>query len=451
MYESKGGQRVSEFSREMTNEVDRRMALAREWDELVEQVRKLDGFEDFLRSPTLRTLLPAAVGGPIAIVNVSRWRCDALVVTTDGVRPRELPELTLQTAVERANTYLHTLQDAEQAAVAHDAALAAAQDAPSPATIREQVRAAQVVLDAAARTDAMLRETQEWMWDTIASTVLDELGLTDVPPSDGPWPRMWWCPTGPLTLLPLHTAGYHAATDVGTPRTVIDRVVSSYTPTVRALLEARTERPDGNADSGEGVDRDRMLLVTVKDVPGQPTLHAVDHERAVLQALMAPERCTPLEGPAATRDAVDRELPAHRWVHFSCHGDQNLAEPSLGGLLLHGSMLTVADITAREFHGDFAGLSACKTAVGGVDLLDEAITLAAALHYTGYRHVVASLWSVESTTSAEVFEALYGDLIQHGRLDSDNAALALHRAVRTIRGKSPDEPRLWTPFTHTGP
>jgi hypothetical protein len=35
-------------------------------------------------------------------------------------------------------------------------------------------------------------------------------------------------------------------------------------------------------------------------------------------------------------------------------------------------------------------LSACKTAVGGVDLLDEAITLAAALHYTGYRNVVAA-------------------------------------------------------------
>ena len=36
--------------------IDRRMALAREWDELVEQVRELEGFEDFLRPPRLETL-----------------------------------------------------------------------------------------------------------------------------------------------------------------------------------------------------------------------------------------------------------------------------------------------------------------------------------------------------------------------------------------------------------
>ena len=66
--------------------------------------------------------------------------------------------------------------------------------------------------------------------------------------------------------------------------------------------------------------------------------------------------------------------------------------------------MTIADITEGRFHGDFAGLSACKTAVGGVDLLDEAITLAAALHYTGYRHVVAALWSVDNRTS-EIFQS----------------------------------------------
>jgi hypothetical protein len=88
--------------------------------------------------------------------------------------------------------------------------------------------------------------------------------------------------------------------------------------------------------------------------------------------------------------------------------------------------VTVADITARQFHGDYAGLAACKTAVGGVDLLDEAITLAAALHYTGYRHVIAALWSIETSTSAAVFEALYQDIIEDGTLKPDRAAVALH-------------------------
>lgn len=46
--------------------VEPRMALAREWDRLVDEVRALDGFEDFLRPPRIETLLPAAEAG--------RWR-----------------------------------------------------------------------------------------------------------------------------------------------------------------------------------------------------------------------------------------------------------------------------------------------------------------------------------------------------------------------------------------
>lgn len=440
---------MPEISSRTTNEIDRRMALAREWDELVDQVRKLKGFEDFLRPPALRTLLPAAADGPVVVVNVSRWRCDVLILTLDGVRANRLPALTLDATVERANTYLTALRDTERAAVACDDAVAAARSSSDPDLIDAQVEATEAVFVAAKHADSVLRATQEWMWDTIANVVMEELGITGPPPPDASWPRMWWCPTGPLTLLPLHTAGYHSRADGDSTDTVMDRVVSSYTPTVRALLEARGRRPY-RADDVE-VDRDRLLVVTLADAPGQPTLHSVEQERATLLDLMTSDRCTLLDGRDATRDAVDRALPSHRWVHFSCHGDQNLAEPSLGGLLLDDGMLTVADITARRFHGDFAGLSACKTAVGGVDLLDEAITLAAALHYTGYRHVVASLWSVDSDTSSEVFTSIYRELIHDGRLNPDGAAAALHRAVRTIRARFPDQPRLWTPFTHTGP
>jgi len=138
-------------------------------------------------------------------------------------------------------------------------------------------------------------------------------------------------------------------------------------------------------------------------------------------------------------------------VHFSCHGDQDLANPSQGGLLLRDGVLTVADITTGRFRGDFAGLSACKTAVGGVDLLDEAITLAAALHYTGYRHVIAALWSVDNRASAEVFSNLYSAIAANGRLAPDLAPAALHEVVRRMRDRQPDWPHRWTPFTHMGP
>ena len=99
--------------------VDRRMALAREWDALVEEVRMLDGFEDFLRPPSIEQLLPAAEHGPVVVVNVSRWRCDALVVRTSGVTPVNLPGLTLDDATRRAEEYLSALQSVDVAADAY--------------------------------------------------------------------------------------------------------------------------------------------------------------------------------------------------------------------------------------------------------------------------------------------------------------------------------------------
>jgi hypothetical protein len=423
------------------------MALAREWDELVEQVRSLEGFEDFLKPPKLESLLPAAARGPVAIINVSRWRCDGLLVQPGGVTALPLEALSLTDAIDRANTYLDVLHAAELADLDH---VRAQSPVPGEAPNRRGKRllkADRAVEDAHERVDTMLCDLQVWMWQTIAEPVMDALGFTVTPNGDPEdWPRLWWCPTGPLTLLPLHTAGDHrVAVDRGPRPTVLDRVVSSYTPTLRALIEAR--RPD-DPDVARG--QDRLLLVDVPDAQGQIPLDTTT-ERAALLPAFPDDRRTVLDHEAATWAAVRAALPEHRWVHFSCHGDQDLKDPSRGGLLLRDATLTVADVTEGHFHGDFAGLSACKTAVGGIDLLDEAITLAAALHYTGYRHVVAALWSVDNRTSSEVFARLYQMIAADGRLAPDRAPAALHRVVRELRDRNPEWPHRWTPFAHTGP
>ena len=56
---------------------------------------------------------------------------------------------------------------------------------------------------------------------------------------DGPGqPRVWWVATGSLALLPVHAAGHRDGS-----RTLLDRVISSYTPTVRSLTAARASPP----------------------------------------------------------------------------------------------------------------------------------------------------------------------------------------------------------------
>ncbi|MEU5290462.1 CHAT domain-containing protein [Streptomyces umbrinus] len=408
-----------------SRQVDRRMALAREWDDLVAEVRKLDGFHDFLQPPPLDSLLRAAEHGPVVVVNVSRWRCDALLVRREGLETVALPGLLADDVSRHVADYLRVLRDD----------LSAEAGASFSQIIAARRRARQ-------EREAVLRSVMEWLWDVVAAPVLEALRITSAPVDGKSPPRLWWCPTGLLTLLPLHGAGYHAAAD---GRAVIDRVVSSYTPTLRAL-DKSSKAAEGQADRSE-----RLLFVGVPDAPDQILLvDDVAREHDFLHARF-PGGIKVIEGADATVEEVQAALSSHRWIHLSCHGVQNLDDPSAAGLVLSDGVLTVTRLSSARYTGDFAFLSACRTATGGLSLPDEAITLAAALNYTGYRHVVATLWSVDPAVAADVTEAVYPGLMDgEGRFRPDRAAYAVHDAVRSLRAddRSLDD---WLPFTHTGP
>jgi tetratricopeptide (TPR) repeat protein len=427
--------------RQVAHAIDRRMALAREWDDLVQQVRKVEGFEDFLRTPRLEHLLPAGEVGPVVIVNVSPWRCDALIVTTAGVKVENLAGLTSEAVTAQARRYLDGLLQMEEAAHASSQS--------RPGTDRSELP----LHTARDHYEQILSEVTAWLWDQIAGPVLAALAITDPPQPDKPWPRLWWCPTGALNLLPLHAAGHHTAEGRARHQSVLDRVVSSYTPTLRALLEAREEatpeRPAEVTAASAGRPRRRMLVVGLARTPGQVPLPNVAKDLRLLSTLL-PDRHTILDGPAATWDAVRAQLRLHRWVHFSCHADQDLADPSRGGIQLHDRQLTIEDISEGQNHGDFAFLSACRTATGGSILSDEAITLAAALHYTGYRHVIAAQWTIRDRTAADVAVGVYTHLTSTGTFEPSRAAQALHTTIRGLRdaGKPLSQ---WMQFIHTGP
>jgi len=294
--------------------------------------------------------------------------------------------------------------------------------------------------------DQAITATLEWLWDAIAQPVLTELGHDHVHGIGQDWPRLWWCPTGPLAVLPLHAAGYHDSDHKHRGRSVLDRAVSSYTPTLRALVRAHSAHPRPVSTRADG----QMLIVALRHTPGQPELPSVDRERDLLVRLF-PSRHALREGTAATRQAVRSELNRHAWAHLSCHGDQYLDDPSRGCLVLYDGMLTVIDLTADKHPGEFVFLSACKTAIGGILILDEAITLAAVLQYAGWRHVIATLWSVMDVAAADVAEDVYSQLADGGELHPQHAAKALHHAIRRQRNATPDRPSRWVPFLHHGP
>ena len=271
-----------------------------------------------------------------------------------------------------------------------------------------------------------------------------------VPPAEGAArPRVWWCPTGPLTVLPLHAAGRYPRTTRPPARpeqTVPGRVVSSYTPTLTGLRRAR-EAPAVSPDAV------RQLVVGMPITPGHNPLPAVPDELQVLAGYFPPPRqARHLVAEHATRAAVLGVLADYPWVHFACHAYQNQADPADSAFVLWDGPLTLFDLTTlRMGHAELAFLSACQTAAGDTRLPDEAIHLAAAIQLLGYRHVIATLWTIADAPTPDVAKAVYAQLTHTRRPDTSQAAEALHHAVEELHNAHPASPLLWAPYIHIGP
>ena len=227
----------------------------------------------------------------------------------------------------------------------------------------------------------------------------------------------------------------------------MDRVISSYTATVRALLRTRQAR--GRPPARDGA---RVLAVCMPRTPGERDLPGAQAEVALLSSTFA-GRVTLLEGEHATHASVLAALPGHAWAHFACHAHNDLDEPSASRLLVHdhrSDPLTLAELSRlRLDRAELAFLSACSTAQVAPGLADEAIHLMSGFQLTGYRHVIGTLWPVPDRLSLQLADHLYRDLKQAG-FDSGCCAAALHAAVIRLSRIWRDTPSLWAAHIHTG-
>ncbi|MFI6032679.1 CHAT domain-containing protein [Streptomyces sp. NPDC051315] len=378
-------------------EADRRHRLAREWQETLDEIRARDGFQDFLRPPRAEQLLRAGEHGPVVVLTGGPAGGGyALLLDGPDLKALPLPGFSEAEARERGETLFRAVAAAARSGLARAFAEQAVGD----------------ILD--------------WLWRTVAAPVLDALGITGPPaPGEDP-PRLWWCPSGALSFLPLHAAGE-----------VPDRVVSSYTPGVGALLRARSGTPAAA----------RPLIVAVPELDGRAPLPGALREADLAHAAVGG---TLLTGDAARVGAVRTALAAHSWAHFACHGVQDPEQPSRGRLLLPDGHLSVLDVSRLHLPGAaFAYLSACETAVGGARLPDEALHLAGWLQLAGFSQVIGTLWRVDDASSAEIAQGVYGALGDAGP-GVPPAALALHLAVGRLRARHPDRPLSWAAHMHSG-
>jgi tetratricopeptide (TPR) repeat protein len=355
---------------------DYRHNASKELEQVIDAIRVLPGFESFLRGPSENEMKAAATTRPIVVINVSRLRCDAVIVTPSGITSRRLSGVTMR-------------------------------------TIRE---ASQHVTDVRSLKSTML----EWLWDKVAEPVMEALGLTSSPDGDE-WPSVSWILTGPLVGLPLHAAGYHEAPD---GKTVLDQAISSYSVSLASLVQMHTDRQKPGAHRRP----EHAVLIGMPDLP-----HALKEVREVARISPTMQIHTP---PPYAQDVL-RALKTCDVFHFAGHGRSSREDPTSSALILSGAeRLTESnlfDINLHKRRPFLAFLSACNTGQIKHDtFMDEGLHLIAACQVAGFQHVIGTLWEVSDRLCAEaargIYEWMHGEDMSHASVSE-----GLHRTCRRLR------------------
>ncbi|KAJ7108308.1 CHAT domain-containing protein [Mycena epipterygia] len=425
--------------------------LNEEWEEVIKICRLLPGLEDFMRPKGMDALKQAALSGPVIILTGIDSAYVALIVTlSEKVQCLRLPELTFP----KIDLLADLSRGLSNPAFDFDTFVA---------TTRENGNHPQDLLELEARLsggqegyinvnpDDIFRELLADLWRNIVKPVLNALNLEK---SADP-PRLWWCPTGRFSFLPLHAAGLYGPNK---PDCASDYVVSSYTPTLTTLLEPP-------------MDTTTQFQMTAIIQPQAPNCSPLPGAREELKkiAQRVPSQC--LTGLGETTPATVESALVHlresSIVHFACHGIQDLDNPLDSGLILTDGRLKISEIMRRP-EGDngmgvqksmsLAFLSACETAKGDKAVPDEAMHLAATLLFAGFHGVVATMWTMNDLDGPKIADMFYEHLFKNCDPNSNpqvlpnsrQAAKALHFAVSKLR-QEPDIPfRRWVPFVHYG-
>jgi CHAT domain-containing protein len=273
-------------------------------------------------------------------------------------------------------------------------------------------------------------------------------------------PRLWWCPAGPFAELPLHAAGIYRG---ASQDCLSNYVVSSYTPTLSALLDAQSAViRDGPRDDSN------ILVVSVShNSAGYPSLRSARAEADRIQDIVPPAGLTALSGHQSSLENVLKALPDVSVLHLACHGQQSQDDPLTSGFVLSDGRLTLKRLMELHLpHAELAYLSACETASTDEYQPDEAINLAATMLFVGFKSVIATMWCVPFKDDLEMMlnfairsmddvdgpfiaERVYRAIFRDGKLDLNAVPHALDGAVKELR-ESGAHPSRWATYVHIG-
>ncbi|KAJ7500145.1 TPR-like protein [Mycena galericulata] len=390
---------------------------------ILQQIRELPGFNRFLLSKPISELMLAANRGPVAILNTSEYRCDALILMpglTDEIMHVPLSNFTMHEAQALAESLASVVGTSGRSDRLHG--------------FREGDRA----------PDDVFSEILSEVWLKIVQPIVNGIGITT--PVGQHLGRIWWCPTGPLAFLPIHAAGLYGE-DRAVGSKLSDFLISSYTPSLSALIQGFHPQPESKEDL-------QLLAVTQPSADGHEYIPGTRKEiKCIQHHARGKVTIQWLDEKMATIDNVQKGMKNSRWVHFACHGVQSAAPTESALLLAESSRLTLSNIIQLSLpNADLAFLSACQTATGSKMLQDESVHLAAGMLLAGYRGVIGTMWSIRDNDAPQVASDVYAHLLEVSPPDPTRAAEALHLAVGKLREQLGSKKSFlhWVPFIHFG-
>ncbi len=117
----------------------------------------------------------------------------------------------------------------------------------------------------------------------------------------------------------------------------------------------------------------------------------------------------------ATEERAKTLSPTNDIIHFASHAELSEDDPLASAIRLAKSdkedgRLEVREIFGMDLKANLVVLSACETGLGKLSSGDELVGLTRAFIYAGTPSVVASLWNVEDSSTAQLMASFYKNL-----------------------------------------
>ncbi|KAF8438696.1 hypothetical protein BGX38DRAFT_1052387, partial [Terfezia claveryi] len=266
----------------------------------VEKIRGMPGFENFL-SPSETEFKEAARYGPIVAINVTENSSDAIIIQSTGVSSLRLQQLSSSWVKKQIGMI-----------------------------DRNILKSRELAPDKNRRMRALL----EMLWVAVVKPVLQELRFYTNKKTSSALPHIWWIGVGTMARAPFHAAGcYPKSPNSPKAEYTSKYCISSYTPTVKALLYSRAREGATIQNVGFGTSADKMLFIAMPNTPGDKGFpKAREEAESIISFLPSGITKTLLISPNS-RLALE-QIRGHNMVHFACHGITEFANPAKSRIVL---------------------------------------------------------------------------------------------------------------------